>query len=131
MTDTPHRRLTDRIGSSPTLIGTGSTFTGNFDCGGDLVVSGNIIGNSRVAGSLTLADTGHWQGDIVASTAIVAGEIRGNLTITDRLELRKSARIRGTIRAKSIAIATGAVIDGDMSVTSNLPVVHFDERRNP
>ena len=130
MTDTPHRRLTDRASSSPTLIGTGSTFTGNFDCGGDLVVSGNVVGNSRVAGSLTLADTGHWHGDIVASTAIVAGEIRGDLTITDRLELRKSARIRGTIRAKTIAIATGAVIDGDMSVTSTLPVLHFDEKRN-
>jgi cytoskeletal protein CcmA (bactofilin family) len=131
MTDTPHRRITDRAGSSPTLIGTGSTFTGNFECGGDLVVSGNIVGNSRVAGSLTLADTGQWQGDIVASTAVVGGEIHGNLTISDRLEIRKSARIRGTIRAKSIAIATGAVIDGDMSVTSNLPVVHFDEKRHP
>jgi cytoskeletal protein CcmA (bactofilin family) len=131
MTDTPHRRITDRAGSSPTLIGTGSTFTGNLDCGGDLVVSGFIIGNSRVAGSLTLADSGHWQGDIVASTAIVGGEIRGNITITEKLEIRKSARIRGTIRAKSIAIATGAVVDGDMSVTSNLPVVHFDEKRHP
>jgi cytoskeletal protein CcmA (bactofilin family) len=131
MSDTPHRRITDRTGSSPTLIGTGSTFTGNFDCGGDLVVSGNIIGNSRVAGSLTLADTGHWQGDIVASTAIIGGEIRGNLTITEKLEVRKSARIRGTVQAKQIAIATGAVIDGDMSVTSNLPVVRFDEKRTP
>jgi cytoskeletal protein CcmA (bactofilin family) len=131
MADTPNRRITDRAGSSPTLIGTGSTFTGNFDCGGDLVVSGYIVGNSRVAGSLTLADSGHWQGDIVASTAIVGGEIRGNITITEKLEIRKSARIRGTIRAKSIAIATGAVVDGDMSVTSNLPVVHFDEKRHP
>jgi cytoskeletal protein CcmA (bactofilin family) len=131
MSDTPHRRITDRAGSSPTLIGTGSTFTGNFDCGGDLVVSGNIVGNSRVAGSLTLADTGHWQGDIVASSAIIGGEIRGNITITDKLEIRKSARIRGTICAKTIAIATGAVIDGDMSVTSNIPVVHFDEKRTP
>jgi cytoskeletal protein CcmA (bactofilin family) len=131
MTTTPNRRLTDRHSSSPTLIGTGSTFTGNFDCGGDLVVAGNIIGNSRIAGALTLADTGHWQGDIVASSAIVAGETRGNITITDCLEIRKSARIRGTIRAKTIAIATGAVVDGDMAVTSNIPVVHFDEKRNP
>jgi cytoskeletal protein CcmA (bactofilin family) len=130
MADTPHRRITDRAGSSPTLIGTGSTFTGNLDCGGDLVVSGNFVGDTRVAGSLTLADTGHWQGSVVASAAVVAGEIRGDLTITDKLEIRKTARIRGTIRARTIAIATGAVIDGDMSVTSNIPVVHFDEKRN-
>lgn len=130
MTDTPNRRLTDRAGSSPTLIGVGSTFTGHFECGGDLVMAGQIIGEARVAGALTLSDTGRWQGDIVATTAIIAGEIDGNVTVTDRLEIRKSARIRGTIRAKHIAIATGAVVDGDMSVTSNVPVVRFEEKRH-
>lgn len=130
MTDTPNRRLTDRTGNSPTLLGLGSTFTGRFECGGDLVVAGRVVGDGRVAGALTLSDTGHWNGDLVASTAIIAGEIEGNLTITDRLEIRKSARIRGTIRAKHIAIATGAVVDGDMSVTSNVPVVHFEEKRS-
>lgn len=129
MTDTPHRRLTDHAASSPTLIGSGTTFTGAFECGGDLVVSGRIVGDARVAGSVTLADGGHWQGDVGASTAVIAGEMHGNLSITDRLEIRKTARIRGTIYAKSIAIATGAVIDGDMSVTSNVPVIHFEEKR--
>lgn len=130
MTETPNRRLTDRTGSSPTLIGVGSTFTGRFECGGDLVIAGGIVGDARIMGALTLADSGHWKGDIVASTAIIAGEIDGNVTVTERLEIRKSARIRGTIRAKHIAIATGAVVDGDMSVTSNVPVVHFEEKRN-
>ena len=130
MTDTPHRRLTDRAASSPTLIGAGSHFRGDFDCGGDLVVAGAIIGNARIAGSVTMADSGHWDGEIAATSAVIAGEIHGNITITDRLEIRKTARIRGTICAKTIAIATGAVIDGDMSVTSNVPVVHFDEKRH-
>jgi cytoskeletal protein CcmA (bactofilin family) len=129
MTDTPRRRLTDHLPASPTLIGIGSTFTGTLACKGDLVVSGAFDGQAQVSGSMTLADTGHWQGDIVASTAIVAGEVSGNLTITDRLEIRKTARIRGAIRAKTIAIATGAVVDGDMSVTSNQPVVRFEEKR--
>jgi len=129
MTDTPRRRLTDHLPASPTLIGMGSTLTGNLVCKGDLVVSGTVNGNVQAEGSLTLADSGYWQGDITVATAIIAGEILGNLVITDRLEIRKSARIRGTIRAKTIAIATGAVIDGDMSITSNQPVVRFEEKR--
>ena len=129
MTDTPRRRLTDHLPASPTLIGVGSTFTGTLVCKGDLVVSGAFDGDAQITGSLTLADTGHWEGEIVAATAIVAGEVHGNLTITDRLEIRKTARIRGAIRAKTIAIATGAVVDGDMSITSNQPVVRFEEKR--
>ena len=130
MSNSPHRRLSDRAGSSPTLIGVGSTFTGNFECGGDLVVSGAIVGDCRVIGSLTLADMGHWQGHIVATSAVIAGEIHGDITISDCLEIRKSARIRGTIRAKSIAIAIGAVVDGEMAVTSDMPVVRFQEKRS-
>jgi len=107
----------------------GSKFTGHFECGGDLVVAGGVVGDGRIAGAITLSDSGHWKGDVLASTAIVAGEVEGNLAITDRLEIRKSARIRGTIRAKHIAIATGAVVDGEMSVTSNVPVVRFEEKR--
>jgi cytoskeletal protein CcmA (bactofilin family) len=129
MSDTPHRRFADRSAKSPTLIGAGSRFTGNFECGGDLVVAGHIVGDTRVAGSLTIADSGQWEGNISASTAIIAGEVEGDITVSEKLEIRKSARIRGTIRARTIAIATGAVIDGDMSVTSNVPVVHFDEKR--
>jgi cytoskeletal protein CcmA (bactofilin family) len=129
MADTPRRRLTDNLPASPTLIGLGSTLTGNLVCKGDLVVSGAIDGDVEVHGSITLADTGHWEGDMQASSAVIAGEIHGNLSIGERLEIRKTARIRGNIRAKTIAIATGAVIDGDMSITSNQPVVRFEEKR--
>ena len=132
MSTAPNRRLLDRVApsASPTLIGVGSEFIGNFDCAGDLVVSGSVVGNGKIAGSITISDTGQWQGDIATGVAIIAGELKGDISTTDKLEIRKTARIRGNVRAKSIAIATGAVIDGEMSVTSSAPVVHFDERRD-
>jgi cytoskeletal protein CcmA (bactofilin family) len=131
MSTQPNRRLIDRVApASPTLIGLGSEFTGTCNCGGDLAVSGAVIGNGKITGTVTISDTGHWQGDIVTHVAIVAGEVIGNIVVAEKLEIRKTARIRGNVRAKSIAIATGAVIDGEMSVTSNAPVVRFDERRD-
>lgn len=129
MSDTPRRRLTDQLGASPTLIGTGTHFQGQIQCRSDLIVSGTFEGNAKVDGAFTLSDTGQWEGEVIATTAIVAGELHGQLSIADRLEIRKSARIRGAIRAKTIAIATGAIVDGDMSVTSNAPVVRFEEKR--
>ena len=119
----------DRATATPTLIGAGSTLEGTLDCGGDLVVAGRVVGNAKVGGSLTLAEEGHWQGNAQPNSAILCGELVGDIHVTERLEIRRTARIRGRIRAKTIAIETGAVVDGEMAVTSGKPVVQFEERR--
>jgi cytoskeletal protein CcmA (bactofilin family) len=127
--ETPRRRITDRLSSSPTFIGAGSRLVGNLDCEGDLVVAGAVRGDTVTGGSFTLSEGGRWEGKIQAANAVIAGEIEGALTASDKLEIRKTARIRGAVSARSLAIAEGALIEGDMSVTSGAPVVHYDEKR--
>ena len=118
MTDTPRRRATDRASGSPTFIGAGTTLTGNLKCEGDLIVGGAVIGDSDVDGGVTLSEGGRWQGRLRASTAVIAGEWQGEIIASEKLEIRKSARIRGAVTARSIAVAQGAVIEGEMAVTS-------------
>lgn len=129
MSDTPRRRLTDRVSSSPTFIGIGTTLTGNLDCEGDLVVGGSVVGDSTVRGAFTLSEGGRWEGKLQVKTAIIAGEWLGEISASEKLEIRKSARIRGVVVARSIAVAQGALIDGEMSVTSGAPVVTYEEKR--
>lgn len=129
MTDNPRRRLTDRVSSSPTFIGVGTTLTGNLQCNGDLVIGGVVIGESIVQGACTLSEGGRWEGRMQAKNAVIAGEWLGEIEVAEKLEVRKSARIRGSVTARSIAVARGAVIDGEMSVTSGAPVVHYEEKR--
>jgi cytoskeletal protein CcmA (bactofilin family) len=129
MSDTPRRRLSDRSAASPTLIGAGSRFTGNFECESDLVLGGRIEGDGTIRGALTLAEGGQWEGTIHATNAVIAGEIQGTIVVSEKLEIRKSARIRGSVKAKTIAIAEGGVIDGDMAITSDAPVVRYEEKR--
>jgi cytoskeletal protein CcmA (bactofilin family) len=129
MSEAPRRRLTDRVSSSPTFIGAGSEMEGNLACESDLVVGGRVTGDTRVRGSFTLSEGGRWEGSIQAANAVVGGEIVGSIVVTEKLEVRKSARITGSLTARSIAVAQGAVIDGDMSVTSGKPVVHYEEKR--
>jgi cytoskeletal protein CcmA (bactofilin family) len=131
MSTSPNRRLLDRVApsASPTLVSYGSVFTGTLESAGDLIISGTVNGNGRIASSITISDTGKWEGNIATDVAIVAGEVVGDIVAVDKLEIRRTARIRGNVRAKSIAIATGAVIDGEMAITGTAPLVHFDERR--
>ena len=117
------------MSSSPTFIGVGTTLTGNLDCEGDLIVGGTVMGESTVRGSVTLSEGGKWEGRLKVKSAVIAGEWYGEITVAEKLEIRKTARIRGAVSARSIAIAQGAVIEGEMAVTSGQPVVHYEEKR--
>ena len=129
MADTPRRRLADRVSSSPTFIGSGSRFAGDLECESDLTVGGSVVGDGEVRGALTLFEGGRWEGEIRAGNAVIAGLVEGSLTVTEKLELRSTARVRGSLKARTIAVAKGAIIEGDMAVTSGKPVVHFEEKR--
>ena len=130
MAETPRRRLADRVSSSPTFVGAGSKFTGNLECDSDLVVGGAVFGDGVVRSAFTLSDGGRWEGRIQSTNAVIAGEVQGSVVVSEKLEIRATARIHGSVQARVIAIARGAVIDGDMAVTSGAPVVHYDEKRN-
>lgn len=125
----PGRRFMDRHVGGPTLIGAGTEFRGDLICKGDLAVSGSVVGDADVQGSVTLADSAYWQGGLRAANAVLAGRIEGHVLVQEKLEIRKTARINGSVAAKIIAIAEGAVIEGDIQVLGNAPVVHFQEKR--
>lgn len=73
--------------------------------------------------------TGSWHGHIRARQAIVAGKIFGGLKVEDKLEIGYSAVIRGSVSARTIAIAKGAIVDGEIEITSGQPALHFEEKR--
>ena len=129
MTEAPKRRLIDQIGASPTFVAEGSCLTGDVETAGPLVVCGTIRGDGRVAGALSMSDKSHWEGEIHARAAVISGRVIGKLVIEDKLELGATAVIRADIVARSIAVAKGAVIDGEVTVTSGQPIVRFEEKR--
>src|SRR4051812_280280 len=129
MSEVPRRRVTDKVSSSPTFIGAGSIMTGDLQCQGDLVVAGSVTGDCICRGSFTLADGASWEGRLQANNAVIAGQVQGSLMIAEKIEIRKSARIRGSVSARSIAVAQGALIEGDLAVTSGAAVVRYEEKR--
>jgi cytoskeletal protein CcmA (bactofilin family) len=130
MTDTPQRRLSDKTSSTPTFVGVGTELVGRLRCQGDLVVGGHAQADCEVVGSFTLSEGGSWEGRLQAANAVIAGDVVGDIVVAEKLEIRKTARIRGSVTARSIAVAQGARIDGEMSVTSGAPVVRYEEKRH-
>ena len=127
----PKRRLLDQLGGSPTFVAEGCRLTGDVETPGPLVVCGSVRGDGQVAGMLNMAANSEWHGEIRAQRAVIAGTVVGTLSIEDKLEIGASAVVRARVSARTIAIAKGAVVDGEVTVTSGQPVVSFQEKREP
>jgi cytoskeletal protein CcmA (bactofilin family) len=125
----PKRRFLDLGEATPTFIGATSVFIGNIRGAGQFVVSGEVHGDGELDGALNLSASGCWHGNIQAQQAIVAGKIMGALSVRDKLEIGYTAVIRGKVSARTVAIAKGAIVDGEIEVTSDSPVVQFEEKR--
>ena len=129
MSEEPKRRLSDRLGMSPTVISESTTIVGDIETRGPLMVSGNIQGNGKIGGTLSIGKSAHWEGDISARQAVIAGNVVGKIVVEDKLEISASAVISGEIVAKILAIANGARIEGEVTVTSGKPILKFEEKR--
>ncbi|MFO7326174.1 MAG: polymer-forming cytoskeletal protein, partial [Pseudomonadota bacterium] len=113
----------------PTIIGTGVSFRGDLIAPGSVLLSGNVRGDGDIGGTLQIARDAHWEGQIRAGSAVIAGALTGSIECTGPVEVGAQAVIKGSVTAKSLAIANGAVIEGEIQVTSGAEVVRFEEKR--
>ena len=130
MADTQRRRLIDRLGAAPTVLSEGSQLVGDLIVPGGLVVSGSVRGDGQIGAALQIARGASWEGRVMAQCAVIAGTLVGEVLVTDKLEVGANAVIRGRVTARTVAIARGAQLDGELNVTSGEPVVTFDEKRS-
>jgi cytoskeletal protein CcmA (bactofilin family) len=124
------RRLLDVFGEPATIIGRDIEVIGELKGDGHFLICGTVKGDSEVAGPVTLAEGSRWEGSLKASNVIVSGEIDGDLIASDRVEIRPTAKVRGSVTGRGIAIAQGAIIEGEVRTASGGDVDRFVERRH-
>ena len=116
MSDTPRRRLLDRVRGTPSLLAANSRLVGDIETPGALIASGHVQGDGQVGGELALS-------------AVIAGTISGAILVSEKIEIAATAVIRGRVSARRIAMARGATVEGELTVTSGEPIVEFEEKR--
>jgi cytoskeletal protein CcmA (bactofilin family) len=131
MSDAPRRRLFDRLGGTPSLLAAGTRTVGDIETPGALLLNGTVRGDGRIGGALSIGAEAHWEGEVHAASAVVAGRVTGSIVVTEKIEIGAHAVIIGRVSARSVAVARGAKIEGDVAVTSSEPIVEFEEKRTP
>ena len=123
------RRVRDNLAKRPTIIVDATIFQGDFKSSAPVIVFGMIEGDCEIDNLLTIERPGAWVGNIKAEGVIVNGKVRGNITTDGKLEIGSSGHIRGDVVAGTLAIASGAVIEGEMHMTDHDEPHHFEEKR--
>jgi cytoskeletal protein CcmA (bactofilin family) len=104
-----------------TIIGKNTEFRGNFVVDGSARVDGVVHGNLEVSGCVIVGACGYVSGNIEADTAIVGGEVIGNVTAHTRLEMTGTAKVYGDIKTQIIVIDASAVFHGQCDMDQEEP----------
>ncbi len=108
------------------------TIRGDVECLGKLSIYGTVSGNcmarevfvgaKRLEGSISSEGSVKIGlgtviiGDVTASSGVIAGAIKGEIDINGPVIIDSSAVVKGNIKAQSIQINNGAIIDGFCSL---------------
>jgi cytoskeletal protein CcmA (bactofilin family) len=98
------------IGQSVQIKG---ELTGNEDLTIDGRVDGKIIVKDH---NLTIGANGRISAEVHAKTVIIVGQISGNITADDKVEIAPTGSVEGDIRAPRVAISDGARFKGSVDM---------------
>lgn len=99
-----------------TVIGEGLSVEGEIVSDEEIVVHGSVRGKLRSTDAVTIGSTGVVQADVSGSTVSIAGQVTGNVTATERLDLQPGGRLVGDVKAARFTIADGASFKGNVDM---------------
>ena len=104
-------------------VGKSVVFKGELSGSEDLVVEGTVEGKIELREHvLTVGSHGKIKAEVFAKIVIVLGEVVGNITASEKVELRESGSVDGDITAPRVGIAEGAHLRGSVDMQKK-PVV--------
>lgn len=109
----------------PSIISADLTIDGNVTSDGDIQIDGKVNGDIKTR-TLTLGESGDVRGAIHADSVRVCGSVEGEVRATTVI-LTKSAKVRGDVLHESLAIESGAFIDGHCKRTTGDEIKRREE----
>ena len=100
------------------VIGKSVTIKGQIFSQEDLTIDGEMEGSIEVKEHrLTVGPNGRVQAGVKAREIIVLGTINGNVDVSDKIDIRKDARLVGDIKTARIVIEDGAFFKGNIDIS--------------
>jgi cytoskeletal protein CcmA (bactofilin family) len=98
-------------------IGKSVIIKGDLSGSEDLTIEGQVEGKIELRQNvLTIGPNGKIKAEVFAKAVVVQGEVQGNITATERVDIRDAGSVDGDLSAPRIAIADGAHFRGSIDM---------------
>jgi cytoskeletal protein CcmA (bactofilin family) len=98
-------------------IGKSVVIKGELNGSEDLTIEGHVEGTIQLRDHvLTIGPNGKIKAQVFAKAVIVLGEVTGNVTATDKVDIRDNGSVDGDIVSPRVAIAEGAHFRGSVDM---------------
>jgi len=116
------------------LLGAGTDIKGDIKLNGDIRIDGTLVGSVVSKGKVVIGSTGRIEGEIVCQNADISGVVKANITVTELLSLKSTARLNGDIVIGKFAVEPGATFSGTCSMNTGSNIskeTPFPEKNEP
>src|SRR3954465_10141423 len=101
----------------PVNIGKSVVIKGELTGSEDLPIEGHVEGKIELRQNvLTIGPNGKIKAQVFAKSVVILGEVTGNVTATEKVDLRDNGAVDGDIAAPRVAIAEGAHFRGSIDM---------------
>lgn len=98
-------------------IGKSVVIKGELNGSEDLTIEGHVEGTIQLRDHvLTIGPNGRIKAQVFAKAVIVLGEVTGNVTASDKVDIRDNGSVDGDIVSPRVAIAEGAHFRGSVDM---------------
>jgi len=101
----------------PVNIGKSVVIKGELTGSEDLTIEGHVEGKIELRQNvLTIGPNGKIKAQVFAKAVIILGEVTGNVTASEKVDLRDNGSVDGDIASPRVAIAEGAHFRGSIDM---------------
>ena len=103
-------------------IGKAVKISGQIYSKEDLYIDGDVEGTIELQENcLTIGPNGKVRSNVTAHKVVILGNVQGNVAASDKLEVRKDAKLVGNIKTARIVIEDGAYFKGSIDTVKPEP----------
>ncbi len=103
-----------------TMIGAGTTITGDLESNGDIRIDGVLKGNLKGKARIIVGAEGVVEGDIEGLHADIMGHVTGTIKVQELLYLHGNTEVQGDIYAGKLQIEPTAIFNGNCHMGANI-----------
>ncbi|MBF0274851.1 MAG: polymer-forming cytoskeletal protein [Nitrospinae bacterium] len=96
-----------------TFLSEGTSFEGKMKFSGIIRIDGNFNGEIKSEDTLIIGENAHIKARVEVGHTIIYGKVEGDIFSENKIEMKKSAQVFGSIHTHALDIENGALFEGN------------------